>query len=115
MQVLKRRLAATAGCVTVLLLFLADPVVADPATPPPADQWTDLDTVVRNLQVWVMGILGAVATLFFVVGGARYVLSGGDPGQVEKAKAAMKGAVGGYALALLAGVVIAILRHVVGK
>ena len=45
-----------------------------------------LPTVIANLRAWIMGILAAVATLFLVVGGVRYLAAGGDPGEVERAK-----------------------------
>ena len=35
-----------------------------------------------------MGILAGLATLFLTLGGVRYVMAGGDPGEVERAKTA---------------------------
>ena len=82
---------------------------ASPSPPPPG-----LGQVVDNTRLWVMGLLAAVATLFFVIGGARYVLAGGDPSQVERAKQTLKSALAGYALAVLAPVALSILRGIVG-
>jgi hypothetical protein len=42
------------------------------------------------------------------------VISGGNPGEVEKAKSAFKSAAIGYCLAILAPVVITILKSNVG-
>jgi hypothetical protein len=61
-----------------------------------------------------MGVIAAVATLFLVVGGLRYILAGGDPAQVEQAKANLKSALLGYALAVLAPVILQILQGIVG-
>ena len=47
-----------------------------------------LPQVVDSATKWVVGILGAVATFFLTLGGARYLMAGGDPGEVEKAKEA---------------------------
>ena len=58
--------------------------------------------------------LPGLATLFLTIGGARYVLAGGDPAEVERAKAAFRSAGIGYALALLAPVIVAVLRSLVG-
>jgi len=73
-----------------------------------------LGQVVENARLWVMGLLLAVATLFFIVGGIRYVMAGGDPGEVERAKLTLKSALAGYALALLAPAVLTALRGIVG-
>ncbi|MCZ7375297.1 pilin [Micromonospora arida] len=74
----------------------------------------NLPTVINNLVVWIVGILVGVATLFLTYGGALYLMAGGDPGQVEKAKGALKGAATGYALAVLAPVLVTILRGILG-
>lgn len=73
-----------------------------------------LDQVVDNARGWVMGLLAGLATLFLVIGGARYVMAGGDPSQVERAKVTIKSALAGYALALLAPVILSVLRGIVG-
>ena len=70
---------------------------------------TSLTSVIDNLRNWLVGILAAVATLFLTVGGLRYLTAGGDPGQVEKAKTALKSAAIGYALAALAPLLVSIL------
>jgi hypothetical protein len=74
-----------------------------------------LPQVIDGLRLWIMGILAAVATLFLVVGGLRYILAGGDPAQVELAKGNLKSALLGYALAVLAPVVLSILQSIVGS
>ncbi|MEV0731156.1 pilin [Polymorphospora sp. NPDC050346] len=74
----------------------------------------DLPTVIRNLTGWIVGIIAAVATLFLTIGGARYLMAGGDPSEVERAKDALKSAGVGYALAVLAPVILAVLKGVLG-
>jgi len=74
----------------------------------------DLPTVIDNLTTWVVGILAGVATLFLTIGGARYLMAGGDPGEVERAKGALKSAAVGYALAMLAPVFMTVLRQILG-
>jgi Type IV secretion system pilin len=46
------------------------------------------------------------------IGGVRYVLAGGDPGEVEKAKSAFKSAILGYALAALAPIAVQIVAGI---
>ena len=55
-----------------------------------------------------------MATLFLTVGGIRYLTAGGDPVQVEKAKTALKSAAIGYGLAILAPVIVTVLKSLVG-
>lgn len=70
--------------------------------------------VLTNLRNWLMGILAGLATVFLTVGGVRYLMAGGDPGEVEKAKTAFKSAAWGYAAAALAPLVVTILEGLVG-
>jgi hypothetical protein len=71
-------------------------------------------TVIANLTAWIVGILAAVATLFLTIGGLRYLAAGGDPGEVERAKTALKSAAIGYGLAILAPVIVGVLKSLVG-
>ncbi len=70
--------------------------------------------VIDGLKVWIMGILAAVATLFLVIGGLRYMTAGGDPAQAEQAKGNFKAALAGYALAVLAPVILEVLQGILG-
>lgn len=65
---------------------------------------------VRNALMIVLGAL-AIASLTYA--GVRYVIANGDPGGVEKAKGAVKSAVIGLALAILAPVIVTIVKQVV--
>ena len=109
---LARAALCSAATLTVVLLtaapaFAADGVLADAAT-------DRLNSILNNATAWLVGILAAVATLFLTVGGVRYVMAGGDPGEVEKAKGSFKSAGLGYALAGLAPLVVAILKGILG-
>ncbi|WP_329007583.1 pilin [Micromonospora rifamycinica] len=68
-----------------------------------------IQQVANNIRAWLVGILVAVATLFLTVGGLRYMAANGDPGEIEKAKLALRSAVIGYALALLAPLFVTIV------
>ena len=70
--------------------------------------------VITNVTVWIVGILAGLATLFLTLGGLRYLMAGGDPAQVEKAKTALRSAAIGYGLAILAPVIVTILKSLVG-
>lgn len=73
-----------------------------------------LPQVVDGLRNWIMGILAAVATLFLVIGGLLYVTANGDPASIEQAKGAFKAALTGYAMAVLAPVVLKVLQDILG-
>jgi hypothetical protein len=48
------------------------------------------------------------------VGGVRYLMAGGDPAEVAKAKIAFRSAAIGYGLAVLAPVIVTILKSLTG-
>ncbi|MCT2280799.1 pilin [Micromonospora chalcea] len=106
------RVAAPAAAAAVIL---AVPAVAyaDPGGPVVLAA-NDLPTVIANLQAWVMGILAAVATLFLVLAGVYWATAGGDPAQVDKAKGALKNALIGYGLAVLAPILLQVVQGIVG-
>ena len=99
---------------------LAALAVLTPAAGPAAAQSvsvlaiaTSLDQVIDNARNWLIGILSAVATICLTVAGVRYVIASGDPGELEKAKAAFRAACLGYVVAMLAPVIVAILKSIV--
>ena len=97
-----RRMAPAAAVVTstaVAVAFVAEPAHAAES----------LNQIVDNIRAWLLGILVAVATLFLTVGGLRYAAANGDPGEVEKAKLALKSAAIGYGLAMLAPLFVTIV------
>ncbi|MEY9930204.1 hypothetical protein ABH926_004846 [Catenulispora sp. GP43] len=73
-----------------------------------------LDQVIGNVRTWLVGLLAALATTFLTIGGVKYLIAGGDPGEVEKAKSALRSAAIGYGLAILAPALVSILQHIVG-
>ena len=110
-----RRVARVAAPAAAALGMLAVPAVAyGDAGEPVILAVNDLPTVIANLQAWVMGILAAVATLFLVLAGVYWATAGGDPVQVDKAKGALKNALIGYGLAVLAPVLLRVVQGIVG-
>jgi hypothetical protein len=66
-----------------------------------------ISQVVSNIRLWLVGILGAWATLCLTVGFFRY--SSGEAGEVEKGKFALRCAAVGYAGALIAPLIVTIV------
>lgn len=99
-----RKVALTIAVAAALLLLVPAAALAA----------SSLNQVIDNLRVWIAGLLAALATVMLMIGGARYLAAGGDPGQIERAKGAIRAALAGYALALLAPVLAGIVRQIVG-
>ncbi|MEV0615694.1 pilin [Nonomuraea sp. NPDC050404] len=74
-----------------------------------------LNQVIDNLRNVIVGLLVALATLFLTVGGVRYILAGGDPGEVESAKKTLRYAALGYGIAVLAPLLVSVLKGIVGS
>lgn len=105
------RLAAVTGTAAVMAAGLGAAAYAAPAAVLAA---ASISQVIHNIQAWLTGILAAVATLFLVVGGVRYLMAGGDPSEVERAKQSLKSAAIGYGLAVLAPVLVQLVGQWVG-
>ncbi len=88
--------------------LLAVPLFAPPLA---ADS---ISQVLNNTTLWIIGILAGLATLMLTLGGVRYLLANGDPAQVEQAKTALRSAAIGYGLAILAPVIVTVLKSLVG-
>ena len=125
------RCVALAGAAAVVLLLTAADAAADPRLPAVPAVWVrsvvlaqggpggpgagpSLEGVLTNIRNWIMGILALLATTYLTIGGVRYVLSAGEPGEVDAAKRCFRSAAFGYALAALAPVLVQILRGIVG-
>ncbi len=108
----RRRWWAVVGAIAAVALLVAAAPAAEP------ERWVmalaTVGQVLSNLRTWLMGILAGLATVFLTVGGVRYLLAGGDPGEVAKAKSAFRHAGLGYALAALAPIVVQVLKGIVG-
>jgi len=102
---------AVAASTLAFLTTTAGAVYAAAPAPTPTDR---LNTIMGNITAWVIGILVGVATLFLTIGGLRYLAAGGDPAEVEKAKGAFKSALIGYALAILAPVLLSVVQGWIG-
>jgi len=96
----------------MLVLHLPPDLLAEPA--PYVLAVKTLPQVIDALKAWLTGILAAVATLFLVISGLRYMTAAGDPASVEAAKGSFKAALVGYALAVLAPVFLQVLQGILG-
>lgn len=67
---------------------------------------------INKVFLITFGIIGALAFLFMVIGGARYALSKGEPDNIQRAKNEIKYAAIGLIIAALAA---AIVNFVLGR
>lgn len=106
-------LAVLLGAAAAAVSLLAAPHAAHAAEfatePGPVLAAESIQQVADRIRLWLVGILVAVATLFLTVGGLRYLAANGDPGELEKAKLALRSAAIGYGLALLAPLFVTIV------
>lgn len=108
---------ATTAAVALVLLLADGPAQAVPiagSTVRVVALAGSVGAVLDNVRNWIMGILAGLATVFLTIGGVRYVMAAGDPGEVAKAKLAFKSAGIGYGLAALAPLVVTVLKGIVG-
>jgi len=97
----------------VLAVGLGVLLLVGTAAPALAQAAPSLEQVIGNIRGWLVGLLAGLATLYLTIGGVRYLTAGGDPGQVEKAKTALRSAAIGYGLAALAPLGVEILQSLV--
>ncbi|NIY69531.1 hypothetical protein SMALB_7655 [Streptomyces malaysiensis] len=97
-----------------MVFVLAVAAAALLADPPLVWAVATIPEVISNLRDYVVGLLAGLATLFLTFGSVRYLTAGGDPGEIEAAKRALKSAGIGYGLAILAPVVVLVLKQIVG-
>ncbi|MFF0492898.1 pilin [Nocardia sp. NPDC004068] len=117
----RRRLRWLTVLVVAAAVLVVSAASASAAPPAPSVQGeqvlaiaSSLGQVLDNLRTWLIGLLAALATVCLTVAGARYLIGGGDPGELEKAKTALRAACVGYALAMLAPVIVDVLKSIVG-
>ncbi|MGH2704452.1 MAG: hypothetical protein ACRDJ4_04965 [Actinomycetota bacterium] len=80
-------------------------MVADPGI-------ADILRILDGVRTLLVGLLVGLAVAALTYAGVRYVVSVGDPMGVEKAKGAVKAAVVGLAVALLAPILVGIVKHI---
>ena len=71
------------------------------------------DKMVTHAARWVVGIAGAVAAIFVVIGAAGYITASGDPGKLQKAKSTILYALIGLTIAALSEVLIAFVVGII--
>jgi amino acid transporter len=73
-----------------------------------------IGTIVTNLITFGLGVAGALAVLFIIVGGFFYITAQGDTERLEKAKKTIKNAIIGAVFILLSLVIVLTIQAALG-
>jgi len=75
-------------------------------TPPAGLPNVELDVVLENIIVGILGLVGILSVLFLVYGGVQYLTSAGDENKMEGAKSTITYAILGLVIAFLSYAII---------
>ncbi len=74
-------------------------------TPKSLDSLGAVKDQISAVSVFVLGIAGALAVIFIIIGGIQLAISAGNPQGQEKAKKTITNAIVGLVLAICAGAI----------
>ena len=70
--------------------------------------------IVGNIMFWILGLLGIVAIIGFVISGIMYFLAAGDEKKIETAKSAMVASITGAVVGLIGYVILQAVEAMLG-
>jgi len=70
--------------------------------------------VIRTLLNWLLGIIGVLALVGFVISGIMYITAAGDEDRVDKAKAMLTYSIIGIVVALVGLIIVQALSYIIG-
>ena len=75
---------------------------------------SDLERVFSSVVRAILGFAGIVLFVLLVMGGLKYITSGGDPKAAEGAKKTITYAIGGLVVVLLSYLVLVLIKTITG-
>jgi type IV secretory pathway VirB2 component (pilin) len=101
----------------LLFLFLPVAVGAQDSILPDGDNpshwsWDQLIETIENIAEILLSLVAAIAIIFIIIGGYRYIFAFGDPETAQQAKNTITWAILGLILALMA---VMIIKYIEGK
>jgi hypothetical protein len=75
---------------------------------------SDLETVFGGVVKAALGFAGIVLFILLLVGGIKYITSGGDPKAAEGAQKTITYAIGGLILILLSYLILVLIKTITG-
>lgn len=73
-----------------------------------------IPSILENLLFYLFGLVGVAAVILVAYGGIKFILSGGDPKQVDGARKVLTYAIAGLVLVLMAYAIIGLISFVTG-
>lgn len=74
----------------------------------------DLQNVFQNLVSALIALAGIALFIMLVIGGVKYITSGGDPKATEGAKNTITYAIGGLVLILISYLILVVIQAITG-
>ena len=75
---------------------------------------SNLSCIFFNVVGYALGFAGIVLFILLIVGGFRFITSGGDPKAVEGARKTLTSAVAGLVLILVSYLVLVLIKNITG-
>jgi len=74
----------------------------------------DLGGLFQRIVSYALGFAGIVLFILLIVGGFKYITSGGDPKAVEGAKKTLTYAIGGLVVILVSYLILVLITNITG-
>ncbi len=87
----------------------------DPTTGLNCAAGTDINSLIRTIINWLLGIAFAVAVLFLIIGGFQYIVSAGNEEAAEKGKSTAVNALIGVVIIILSYVIVNVVANFVSR
>lgn len=84
-------------------------IPTDTNLPDPGDD-DPLGVVINNVMQWLLGIVGVIAIIAFVISGMQYMLAAGNQNLMETGKRNMMWSIVGVAVALMGMVILLFIQ-----
>jgi hypothetical protein len=75
---------------------------------------SDLGTVFSNVVSYALGFAGIVLFVLLIVGGFKFITSGGDPKAVESARKTITSAITGLVIILVSYLILVLISNITG-
>jgi hypothetical protein len=75
---------------------------------------SDLGGLFERVVTYALGFAGIVLFILLIVGGFKFITSGGDPKAVEGARKTLTSAIAGLAIILVAYLILVLISNVTG-
>lgn len=112
---MKEKIKAIAKFLAAGLFFVPIAVLAQFAEPGGTNlPQASLFNIIRNIMMWLLGILGFVAVIGFVISGIMYLVAAGDEDAQARAKRAMIYSITGVIVGLVGLVILFAAQQLLG-